>query len=188
MRHQGYGAATLGLALLAGTLQAQVTANPGVGDLFSATFMTERLPALLTKARTTPDGTATLVMHRYDGNYLNLMVRVKTGIGEMHAGWSDILVCLDGEADVITGGTLVDRRDMPGGESRGSRSEGGVHHLMHPGDFIHIQPNTPHWTVLEPGKTFSFWAVKIESHDPGPTTQPSPSAAPAPAPSPPPAP
>lgn len=138
-------------------------ATEGIGDEFTAEFMGQHVPELLEKAKTTSDGTASMVMKRYPGNYLNLMVRVRTGIGEMHANWSDILVCIDGEADVITGGTLVDRKDQAGGESRGSRSEGGTHHLMHKGDIIHILPNTPHWTVLEPGKNFVFWAVKIQT-------------------------
>jgi hypothetical protein len=147
------------------TSQANSAApTEGVGDEFSAEFMAQHVPELLEKAKTTSDGTASLVMKRYPGNYLNLMVRVRTGIGEMHANWSDILVCIDGEADVITGGTLVDRKDQGrDGESRGSRSEGGVHHMMHKGDVIHILPNTPHWTVLEPGKNFVFWAVKIQT-------------------------
>ena len=142
---------------------SQTSPTEGVGDEFTADFMAQQVPALLERAKTTPDGTASSVMKRYPGNYLNLMVRVRTGIGEMHANWSDILVCIDGEADVITGGTLVDRKDQADGESRGSRSEGGIHHLMHKGDVIHILPNTPHWTVLEPGKNFVFWAVKIQS-------------------------
>jgi hypothetical protein len=155
--------ATAPVAQTAGQPGAASAATPGVGDEFTADFMAQNVPALLEKAKTTADGTASIVMHRYPGNYLNLMVRVRTGIGEMHANWSDILVCIDGEADVITGGTLVDRKDQNGGESRGSRSEGGVHHPMHKGDIIHILPNTPHWTVLEPGKNFIFWAVKIET-------------------------
>jgi hypothetical protein len=142
---------------------SQASPTEGVGDEFTADFMAQHVPELLEKAKTTSDGTASIVMKRYPGNYLNLMVRVRTGIGEMHANWSDILVCIDGEADVITGGTLVDRRDMADGESRGSRTEGGIHHPMHKGDIIHILPNTPHWTVLEPGKNFIFWAVKIQT-------------------------
>lgn len=142
---------------------AQASPTEGVGDQFTADFMAQHVPQLLEKAKTTADGTASIVMKRYPGNYLNLMVRVRTGIGEMHANWSDILVCIDGEADVITGGTLVDRKDQNDGESRGSRSEGGIHHVMHKGDIIHILPNTPHWTVLEPGKNFIFWAAKIQS-------------------------
>lgn len=142
---------------------SQRSPTQGLGDEFTADFMAQQVPALLERAKTTPDGTASIVMKRYPGNYLNLMVRVRTGIGEMHANWSDILVCIDGEADVITGGTLVDRKDMADGESRGSRSEGGIHHMMHKGDVIHILPNTPHWTVLGPGKNFVFWAVKIQS-------------------------
>lgn len=142
---------------------AQTAATEGVGDEFTSDFMASHVPELLERAKTTPDGTAGMVMKRYPGNYMNLMVRVRTGIGELHANWSDILVCIDGEADVITGGTLVDRKDQAGGEARGSRSEGGTHHMMRKGDVIHILPNTPHWTVLEPGKNFVFWAVKIQS-------------------------
>jgi hypothetical protein len=180
MRLRGSGAAWVAAGLFAVALQAQgealrpatsdvasqaATATPpeGEGDEFTAEFMAQHVPALLERANTTPDGSAGMVMKRYPGHYLNLMVRVRTGIGEMHANWSDILVCLDGEADVITGGTLVDRKDQPGGESRGSRSEGGTHHKMRKGDMIHILPNTPHWTVLPPGEHFVFWAVKIEA-------------------------
>jgi hypothetical protein len=142
---------------------SQTSPTEGVGDEFTAEFMAQHVPELLERAKTTSDGTATMVMKRYPGNYLNLMVRVRTGIGELHANWSDILVCIDGEADVITGGTLVDRKDQADGEARGSRSEGGIHHMMHKGDVIHILPNTPHWTVLEPGKNFVFWAAKIQA-------------------------
>jgi hypothetical protein len=142
---------------------SQAAATEGVGDEFTADFMAQHVPELLERAKTTADGTASMVMKRYPGNYMNLMVRIRTGIGELHANWSDILVCIDGEADVITGGTLVDRKDQADGESRGSRSEGGTHHRMRKGDVIHILPNTPHWTVLEPGKNFVFWAVKIQA-------------------------
>ena len=187
MTQRKIGSGLLAAALFGITLHAQnaapsVTPQPAprqeittdaVGDEFTADFMAQNVPALLEKAKTTSDGTASIVMHRYPGNYLNLMVRVRTGIGEMHADWSDILVCIDGEADVITGGTLVDRKDQAGGESRGSRSEGGTHHLMHKGDIIHIMPNTPHWTVLEPGKNFIFWAAKIQVP---PTSTPPPTA------------
>jgi len=141
----------------------QSSPTEGAGDEFTAEFMAQHVPELLERAKTTSDGTASIVMKRYTGNYLNLMVRVRTGIGELHANWSDILVCIDGEADVITGGTLVDRKDQADGESRGSRTEGGTHHMMHKGDVIHILPNTPHWTVLEPGKNFVFWAAKIQA-------------------------
>ena len=142
---------------------SQAPATEGVGDEFTADFMALHIPELLERAKNTPDGTASIVMKRYPGNYMNLMVRVRTGIGELHANWSDVLVCVDGEADVITGGTLVDRKDHADGESRGSRSEGGTHHVMRKGDVIHILPNTAHWTVLEPGKNFVFWAVKIQA-------------------------
>jgi hypothetical protein len=180
MEFKWLGAALVAASLFGAGLQAQSGApqaappdaasqaapkdtTEGEGDEFTAEFMALHVPELLKRAKATSDGSAGMVMKRFPGNYLNLMVRVRTGIGEMHADWSDILVCIDGEADVITGGTLVDRKDQAGGESRGSRSEGGTHHRMRKGDVIHILPNTPHWTVLEPGKNFVFWAVKIQA-------------------------
>jgi len=116
MTQRSIASAAFSLAILATTLYAQTapaapqqrppqvpTQTDPVGDEMTADSMMQQVPALLEKAKTTSDGTASIVMHRYPGNYLNLMVRVRTGIGEMHANWSDILVCIDGEADVITG-------------------------------------------------------------------------------------
>jgi hypothetical protein len=164
MRRYVTCAAVLATAFFGMSVPAQeVSPLTGVGDEFSASWMAEHVPALMEKAQTSEDGSATFVMHRYPGNQLNLMVRVRTGICEMHANFTDILVAIDGEADIITGGTIVDRKELNNGESRGSRSEGGLHHHMRKGDIIHILPSTPHWTVLEPGKTFTFWAAKIET-------------------------
>ena len=167
MKQHVYGLLALLLCTGAGAqapaAQAPNATSPteAVADYFSASFLADHVPALMEKARA-GDGTGTLVLKRFPGNYMNLMVRTKTGIGEMHAEWSDVLVILDGEADIITGGTLVDMTDGRGGESRGSRTEGGTHHVMHKGDVIHIMPGVAHWTVLPPGGTFTFFAVKIE--------------------------
>jgi hypothetical protein len=149
--------------------QDAIAPNDNVADYFSAAFLAEHVPALMEKARN-GDGTGTLLLKRFPGNYMNLMVRTKTGIGEMHAQWSDVLIAIDGEADIITGGILVDRTDGKGGESRGTRSEGGTHHVMHKGDIIHIMPGVAHWTVLPPGGTFTFFAVKIQAPEQGSTS------------------
>ena len=149
---------------------AQAAGSPvtNIGDYFSAASLAQQAPGLLERARAASDGLASIPLKRYPGNVMNLMVRTQSGAGEMHANWSDVLIALDGEADVITGGTLVDRTDAKDGESRGSRSEGGVHHVMHKGDVIHIAPSTPHWTVLPAGATFTFFAIKIAN--PAPAT------------------
>jgi hypothetical protein len=112
-------------------------------------------------AHAAKDGVGTVLLKSSPGNVINLMIRTQSGVGEMHANWSDVLIALDGQADIITGGTLVDRTEGSDGESRGTRSEGGVHHAMHKGDVIHIAPSTPHWAVLPAGSTFTFLAIKI---------------------------
>ena len=46
--------------------------------------------------------------------------------------------------------------------TRGTRIEGGTPHVMHPGDIVHIAAGTPHQTVVDPGKTFVYFVVKIQ--------------------------
>ena len=154
-----------GMAGLHAQAVAPTQTNAGsvtnIGDYFSAAYLAEQTPQLLERARAAKDGLASIPLKRYPGNMLNLMIRTQSGTGEMHANASDVLIALDGEADIITGGTLVDRTEGKDGESRGTRTEGGVHHVMHKGDIIHIAPSTPHWTVLPNGSTFTFFAVKI---------------------------
>jgi mannose-6-phosphate isomerase-like protein (cupin superfamily) len=61
---------------------------------------------------------------------------------------SEVYYMLTGTGTLVTGGTLVDRRqrDAPaGGLFTGSRIEGGVTRKVGPGDVVVIPPNTPHW-------------------------------------------
>ena len=90
-----------------------------------------------------------------------LVVRAKTGQVEIHANYDDVFVVLDGEATEMTGGTVVDARTTPDGETKGSRLEGGVSTPVGKGDVIHIAANTPHWMVIAPGKSCAYYLEKV---------------------------
>ncbi len=134
-------------------------------DYHSASSMQREGAKLLTQAKA-GSGSATLSMEKYPGHFMNLTVRTKSGGGELHANWSDIFVALDGEATVITGGTLVDRQNGAGGESRGTKVEGGSAYVMKKGDVIHISAGVPHQTMVAPGKAFTYFVVKARSQSP----------------------
>ena len=116
---------------------------------------------LLSQAIAAPGGTAGMTLAKYSGHFTMLTVRVKSGGAELHKKNNDIFVAVDGEATVITGGTLVDPQNSSADEIVGTRLEGGIAHVMHKGDIIHIPVNTPHQTVVAPGKTFTYYVVKV---------------------------
>jgi mannose-6-phosphate isomerase-like protein (cupin superfamily) len=138
------------------------TQHTGAGiDRDSSDAIEAQAKTLLTQAQADPTGLATVTLKKYPGHYTMLTVRAKSGGAEMHADANDMFVVLDGEATIITGGTIMDAKTISPGETRGSRVEGGSSTFMRKGDVIHIDPNTPHQTILAPGSTFTYYVIKI---------------------------
>ena len=146
-------------AMVAGAQDAGFSTAPGA--LHTEAEMREQGKALLEKAAK-GSGSATLPMEKYAGHFLGLTARTKSGGGEMHARWSDVFVAVEGEATVLVGGTIEDRKDNADGESRGTRVVGGTAYVMHKGDVLHIAPGVAHQTTVAPGKTFIYFVVKAE--------------------------
>ncbi|WP_158792620.1 hypothetical protein [Granulicella sp. L60] len=161
------GAAMIMMAVMTTVALTQTTAEPtpekaGLGiDRRSAESIAAQVKSMLGDARTSSGGIASATLEKYPGHYTMLTVRTKSGGAEMHAEWSDIFYVLDGEATEITGGTIVDPTQSAAGETRGTRVEGGTSTPMRKGDVIHISPNTPHQIILAPGKTFSYYVIKV---------------------------
>jgi hypothetical protein len=164
MRGWIVGAAVLAVGSLGMAQETVMTRNDS--DFHSSAWLHEQGDKLLAEARA-GSGSATLQLEKYPGHYTSLTARTKSGGGEMHGMWSDVFVALDGEANVITGGSLVGRKDGPGGESRGTSVEGGTDHVMHKGDVIHISPGVAHQTMVPAGKTFVYFVVKAEAQKSG---------------------
>jgi len=146
-------------AMTMGMAQQPGTTNDGA-DYHSSAWLEEQAAKLVEQARS-GSGVATLALEKYGNSNTALTVRTKSGGGEMHAEWADLFIALDGEANVVTGGSLVDRKDLAGGESRGSGVEGGTVHTMHKGDVLHISPGVAHQTKVPEGQTFTYFVVKI---------------------------
>jgi mannose-6-phosphate isomerase-like protein (cupin superfamily) len=161
------GAAMIMMAAMATAALTQTTAEPvpekaGSGiDRRSEESIAAQAKSMLADARTSSGGIASVTLEKYPGHYTMLTVRTKSGGAEMHAEWSDIFFILDGEATEITGGTIVNPTQSASGETRGARVEGGTSTPMRRGDVIHISPNTPHQIILTPGKTFSYYVIKV---------------------------
>jgi len=98
---------------------------------------------------------------RYGNHYTILAFREATGSSELHEHEADFFVVESGEATLLTGGTIVNPHTEKPGEIRGTSIEGGERHLIAAGDIVHIPAGTPHQVLLEKGKPFTYFVVKV---------------------------
>jgi glc operon protein GlcG len=86
----------------------------------------------------------------------------RTGPGEVefHSWVTDIMYVLDGEATVVTGGEMLERRRTGPGEYRAAATRGGTSQRLAKGDVMVIPAGVPHWFAEVPG-TLSYYVVKV---------------------------
>ena len=90
----------------------------------------------------------------------NITVRDKNGQAEQHAAWEDHIFIVDGEANLILGGSIDKPTTTGPGETRGASVKGGKSFSVHPGDYIFVPVNTPHQMMVAAGKTIKYAVVK----------------------------
>ena len=78
---------------------------------------------------------------------------------EVHLWETDLIYVLDGEATLVTGGTMVGPRETEPGQIRAASSVGGVEHHLAKGDVIVIPNGEPHW-FKEVGAPFLYFTAK----------------------------
>jgi mannose-6-phosphate isomerase-like protein (cupin superfamily) len=115
---------------------------------------------LLAKARA-GNGSAGITLANYKGHYTMLTARTKSGGGEVHQHYADFLFVIAGEGTELTGGTLLNPKDQPDGEVRGTGVDGATPHVLHKGDVIHIPAGTPHQAIEAPGQTITIYVIKV---------------------------
>jgi quercetin dioxygenase-like cupin family protein len=103
---------------------------------------------------------APLLNHK--NSQANVTMRARTGQGEVHAAWEDHIYVLEGEADLVLGGTIENPKTVSAGETRGDGIKGGKRFSLHPGDYIFVPANTPHQMIVAPGKSIRYGVVKTQ--------------------------
>ena len=79
---------------------------------------------------------------------------------EIHEHDTDIFHIIDGTAEFVTGGTVVDLKAGTNGESSGKEITGGETHHLTKGDVIVIPRGVPHW-FKEVNGPFLYYVVKV---------------------------
>jgi mannose-6-phosphate isomerase-like protein (cupin superfamily) len=126
-------------------------------DIFTAKDLQAMTQALGAKGQAFADK----ALPRYKDHYFLLARRGETGSSEVHEHEADVFVVETGEATIVTGGTLVNPQTTKPGELRGTSINGGEKHTLAKGDVIHIPAGVAHQLLIEKGKPFAYFVVKV---------------------------
>src|SRR6267154_4030869 len=80
-----------------------------------------------------------------DHGLVILANRRGAGEVEVHAKTNHVFIIVEGEATLVTGGTLVGARQTAPDQTRAPSVQGGEAHHLTKGDVITIPAKTPHW-------------------------------------------
>ncbi len=85
------------------------------------------------------------VLHNAGVYQVHTARRENPGKVEVHALETDIFHMLEGEATLVTGGTVLDPVTVEPHEIRGTQINGGESRHLRPGDIVVIPHGEPHW-------------------------------------------
>jgi glc operon protein GlcG len=97
-----------------------------------------------------------------DGFKIDAGRREGPGEVEYHERLVDVMRVVEGTATVVTGGEIVDPREVGPGEIRGREVVGGEEHRLSPGDVLAIPSGVPH-QFTEVSDPFLYFVVKVEA-------------------------
>ena len=118
------------VALLGVSAHAQNTSKKA--DYFSAQDIQKQLADLAPKAQ--PSGSSGATLGDYGSHRIQLSVRNASGGAEIHAHYDDVFVVQQGHATLTTGGTVIDPKTSPDGETKGSGISDGQTQEISAGD------------------------------------------------------
>ena len=146
--------------LLLFELAAHAQSSTDKVDYYSAQDIQKQLADLAPKSKSSGSSGSTL--GDYSNHQLKLSVRTSSGGAEIHAHYDDVFVVTQGQALLITGGTVIDAKTGADGETKGSSIRDGNMQMIAVGDVVHIPAGTPHQLKITPGTLFSTLVVKVK--------------------------
>ncbi|MGH8459449.1 MAG: heme-binding protein, partial [Nevskiales bacterium] len=154
----------VGVSGAASAAQDEELAIAGANALANSTGMMSMLPVSYFDANQVAGAFAKGAVLLGEDAGRNYMVhasrREKAGQAEVHNNDADIIYVLDGTATFVTGGTMVDPKNIAADEVRGASVENGETRMLKKGDVIIVPNNTPHW-FKETSNPFTYYVVKV---------------------------
>jgi len=100
----------------------------------------------------------------FDGEGKNYMIHASRrngpGMAEVHTRDADLIRVMEGSATFVTGGTVVDPKNIAADEIRGTAIHDGETRQLAKGDVVIVPAGTPHW-FKEVNSPFLYYVVKV---------------------------
>jgi len=106
---------------------------------------------------------ASTTLETYDRHLTMIAHREGPGESEIHEKMADFFIVQSGEATLVVGGKMRGSKSTGPGELRGPSIDGGTKHKLTTGDVVHIPANVPHQLLINDGKQFTYFVIKVES-------------------------
>jgi uncharacterized RmlC-like cupin family protein len=104
---------------------------------------------------------ASLPLGTVGNRIFSLAHREGPGQAEWHEKNADVIMIHSGAVTLVYGGDVVDGKTTAPGEIRGVSIKGGTEVALGPGDVLHIPAKVPHLMKVAPGKTVTYFVVKV---------------------------
>ncbi len=130
------------------------------GDHWTRPVLLERI-AYLRKLARFSEGAAFDIIRELPGYELMLMVLLRSSDAAADEKHGLTFVVLDGQATLVTGGTLESPRRISAGEIRGAGIKGGASRELRRGDVVHIGAGNPHQFHLSGEKGFACLKAQV---------------------------
>jgi uncharacterized protein GlcG (DUF336 family) len=88
--------------------------------------------------------------------------RTASGEVEYHDRVADVMRVVQGNATILTGGTMMDQREVGAGELRAREVQGATTHRLSEGDVLSVPAGVPH-QFIEVSEEFLYYVVKVEA-------------------------
>src|SRR5882757_5550660 len=119
---------------------------------------------LAPKSASDPHHSAAQVISDYPNDLYMAAHREADGVPELHETQADVFFVGSGTATLVVGGTMVGGETTAPHEKRNGKIEGGARQKLSAGDVVRIPANMPHRMVLDGGKEFAYFVVKIKGY------------------------
>jgi mannose-6-phosphate isomerase-like protein (cupin superfamily) len=136
-----------------------VAQSGGKAEVFASAQIKAQLATL--GAQAAASGSAGATLGDYGSHRVQISVRTSSGGAEVHAHWDDVMIVQQGIATLITGGTVVDPKSNPDGETHGASIQGGQSRTISVGDVITVNAGVPHQILVPAGTTYSALVIKV---------------------------
>ena len=111
-----------------------------------------------------PNKTSSVKLADYGSSSVAISHREAPGIPEVHDHMDDYFIVESGSAELIIGGEVVNpRKEQDPRETRGDGIKGGEKRTLLPGDVVHIPHRMPHQLIVENGKKFTYFVIKVKT-------------------------